>query len=57
MHLLAHIVRDPGDGDASFRALRVDYTVGKRSYWVETTGSFVLSPTPCIGMDEEQENA
>ncbi|WP_157631000.1 hypothetical protein [Kribbella catacumbae] len=55
-NLLAHIVRDSGNGDASFRALRVDYTVGKRSYWAETTSALVLTATRCETIDEQEEN-
>ncbi|MFC9689964.1 hypothetical protein ACFTSF_15570 [Kribbella sp. NPDC056951] len=43
-NLVAHVVRDPSVSEATMRALRIDYTVGDQSYWIETNTSLALKP-------------
>ncbi|WP_350276200.1 hypothetical protein [Kribbella sp. HUAS MG21] len=44
VNLVVHVVKDPGVGEATMRALRVDYSVGERSYFAETTVRIALKP-------------
>ncbi|GAA0579314.1 hypothetical protein HPO96_13515 [Kribbella sandramycini] len=44
MNLVVHLVRDQAVTEASLKALRVEYTIGHRSYQLETNTTLNLRP-------------